>query len=297
MIRAGILSYRDYRYLWFVLVLAVAFSVLYISQYSADTPRGNTWQGYVLGTVGAVGILWLAYLGVRRRRYTSGGAPVLAWTSAHVYIGLLVLFVSTLHSSARITWTLHGLTYLLALVVTVSGIFGVAVYLVCPSLSARNRRDTPRSAMFAELLDLNRRVRALARRCPPRVLAAVSSAVDHSAVGGGVWAQLSGLDRSRHESIVDVRGSQRVRWIRNPGQRAIMTFVAQRIPQAGKSSEAQALQELLPLLSRRQAVLQSIRADIRLQSLMSIWLYLHVPLTVALIGALVAHIVSVFIYW
>jgi len=297
MIRAGILNYRDYRYLWLALILSVAASALYISQYSVDTPRGNTWQGYVLGAVAGVGILWLAYLGVRRRRYASGGAPVLAWTSAHVYIGLLVLYVATLHSSARITWTLHGLTYLLALAVTVSGMFGVTVYLVCPSASARNRRDQPRSEMFAELLELNRKVRTLARRCPPRVLAAVSSAVDHSAVGGGVWAQLSGLDRSRYEAIVDVRGSQRVRRIRNPGQRAIMSYVAERIPQAGKSSEAQALQELLPLLSRRQAVLQTIRADIRLQSLMSIWLYVHVPLTVALIGALVAHIVSVFIYW
>jgi hypothetical protein len=31
--------------------------------------------------------------------------------------------------------------------------------------------------------------------------------------------------------------------------------------------------------------------------MLEIWLYLHVPLTFALIAALVAHIVSVFFYW
>ena len=30
---------------------------------------------------------------------------------------------------------------------------------------------------------------------------------------------------------------------------------------------------------------------------MDIWLYFHVPLTFALLAALVTHIVSVFIYW
>ena len=37
--------------------------------------------------------------------------------------------------------------------------------------------------------------------------------------------------------------------------------------------------------------------DLQLQALMEIWLYLHVPLSFALLGALTAHIVSVFFYW
>ena len=37
--------------------------------------------------------------------------------------------------------------------------------------------------------------------------------------------------------------------------------------------------------------------DIRYKAIMDIWLYFHVPLTFALLAALVTHIVSVFIYW
>ena len=297
MSQHGILDYRGYRYLWVSLALGLAASVVYVSQYAFDTPRGNTWQGYVLGSVAGLGILWLSYLGVRRRRYRSAGAPVLAWTSAHVYIGLLVLVIATLHSSARVTWTLHGITYLLTLIVTLSGVFGIAAYLICPSLAARNRIEDSRAQMCAQLVDLDRKGRALARRCTPRICSAVLSAIDYTMVGGGVWAQLSGLDQSRFVLIEEIRGQERSRWARNRGQGAITRYVAERIPRAPKRVEVEALQELLPVLSRRQAVLRRIRTDIQLQGLMSIWLFIHVPLTVALVGALLAHIFSVFIYW
>jgi hypothetical protein len=295
--QVGILNYRSYRYLWFSSAVGLVASLVYVSQYAFDTPRGNTWQGYALGSVAALGMFWLAYLGVRRRRYKAGGAPVLAWTSAHVYIGLLVLLIATLHSSARVTWTLHGVTYLLALVVTLSGVFGIVVYVVCPSLAAQNRHDGSRAQMFAQLLDLDRRARALARRCPPRICSAVLGAVEGTVVGGGVWAQLSGVDHSRFLLIEDGRAGERSRWVRNRKQGAIARYVAERIPQAAKRAEVEALQELLPVLSRRQAVLQRIRVDVQLQGLMSIWLFVHVPLTVALVGALLVHIASVFIYW
>ena len=35
----------------------------------------------------------------------------------------------------------------------------------------------------------------------------------------------------------------------------------------------------------------------RLRALLEVWLFVHVPLTVALLAALTAHIVSVFYYW
>ena len=44
----------------------------------------------------------------------------------------------------------------------------------------------------------------------------------------------------------------------------------------------------------KSALLARIRRDIRYKALMEIWLYLHVPLTFALLAALTAHIVSIF---
>jgi hypothetical protein len=47
-------------------------------------------------------------------------------------------------------------------------------------------------------------------------------------------------------------------------------------------------------LSEKETLLARIRSDIRYKALMEIWLYLHVPLTFALIAALTAHIISIF---
>ena len=44
-------------------------------------------------------------------------------------------------------------------------------------------------------------------------------------------------------------------------------------------------------------VLSRIRQQMRIRALLEVWLYVHVPLTFALIAALAAHIVSVFFYW
>jgi hypothetical protein len=57
------------------------------------------------------------------------------------------------------------------------------------------------------------------------------------------------------------------------------------------------LRQLMDALSRKKSLASKVAQDIQLQALMEIWLYVHVPLTFALIGALTAHIVSVFYYW
>jgi len=37
--------------------------------------------------------------------------------------------------------------------------------------------------------------------------------------------------------------------------------------------------------------------DLRYHTLMSVWRYFHVTLSIALLAALIAHVVSVFFYW
>jgi hypothetical protein len=51
------------------------------------------------------------------------------------------------------------------------------------------------------------------------------------------------------------------------------------------------------LLERKAAALGRIRRHLRIRALLEIWLFVHVPITFALIAALIAHIVSVFFYW
>ena len=56
-------------------------------------------------------------------------------------------------------------------------------------------------------------------------------------------------------------------------------------------------ERVVVLLRKRDGQLEQIRRHMRLKAMLEVWLYVHVPLTVMLLAALTAHIVSVFYYW
>lgn len=290
MIHRNLLLFRRARYLWWSLFLLVASGVLYATQGNLQPPNGGTWQGYVLGSIGALLIVWLTFLGVRKRSYQSTVGTVQGWTSAHVYLGTALLIIATLHSGFQVGWNLHTLTYVLMCIVIASGFFGLYSYLNHPVLIARNREGGSRAELFAELFELDKQARTLTQKCPPDVGIAVNSSIERTTLGGGVYAQLFSGDESFF-----VRGAGAP--VQNADQRAVIDFVAERLPRAQKGAEAANLQQLIVLLCRRQAVLRRIRRDIRLRGWLKIWLYFHIPVTFALLIALILHILSTFVYW
>jgi hypothetical protein len=61
--------------------------------------------------------------------------------------------------------------------------------------------------------------------------------------------------------------------------------------------EVKVIDQVVELLERKDSALVRLRRHLRIRALLEVWLYVHVPLTFALIAALSAHIVSVFFYW
>jgi hypothetical protein len=291
VIHQGILRYRGGRYLWWAIALILGSTLLYATHGAGTQPSGDTWQGYVLGTVAGALVFWLAFLGVRKRQYSSTVGTVEGWTSAHVYLGSALLVVATLHSAAQVGWNVHTLSYILLWLVVLSGILGIQSYVMLPRLLSRNRESGARAQMFAELVELDRHARALTARCTPAVAAAIAGGVERTVIGGGVFTQLFGRD---HSSFV--AGEPGVP-TSNFDQQPLVDYVAARIPRVEKTAEAATLHEAVVVLCRRQAVLRRIRRDIKLQAWLNIWLYVHVPLTVALLVALVIHVLTTFVYW
>lgn len=294
----NILKYKNARYFFITLLMLVICVFIYASQGGKQPANGGTWQGYVLGTLGALLIIWLTALGKRKRNYSSRLGSLQGWASAHVYLGTSLLIVATLHCAVQFGYNVHTLAYVLMCLVIFSGFGGVYVYMRYPSLSARNRANSSREELFTELGGLNKSVRQLAKLCDPAVQSVVESAVDRTNIGGGVVAQLFALDYSQMVKVADDDSlTTAAARVGNKDQLEIVRFIGQRIPRSRKQDESANLQELLTMLCRRQALLRKIRKDIQLQSWMQIWLYIHIPLTIALLLALAIHIVSVFFYW
>ena len=292
----SVFAYKGGRYFWWALFLIAASTVLYVTQLGGvQPPNGGTWQGYVLGTVGALLIVWLAWLGVRKRRYARGSGTLQGWTSAHVYLGIALLFCASLHSALQLGWNVHTLAYFLMCAVIFSGFFGLYKYTSVPALIARNRSGLSRSKLFAELYDLDQEAQSIAAKCLPEVDESVKSALQRTSLGGGVRAQLFMRDKSTYLEPSENEALPALK--ANVDQQALVTMVTLRIPQAAKRMEAQNLQSLLRALVRRQAVIRQLRRDISLQGWLKVWLYIHIPLTLALIVSLIVHIVTTFVYW
>jgi len=152
-------------------------------------------------------------------------------------------------------------------------------------------------ADVAELYELDAQARDLAARCNPAVGLAVKSSIERTVLGGSVLRQLTGYDDSRLMVTQETTPDAGARLVANTDQQAAIDFVSNRLPRTDKRAEAAVLQSLVTVLCRRQMILRRVRRDIRLTGWLRLWLYVHVPLSIALLGALSAHILVTFVYW
>ena len=273
----SILVYRRFRYLRFGALLVLLCVVAYAAHQPLTAPNGGTWLGYGLGTVGALLILWLMWFGVRKRRYNKGPGLLEDWLSAHVYLGLALIVVATLHTGFQFGWNVHTLAYGLMMVVILSGVFGVYAYMRFPAMMTENRRSLTLDQMLAQMSELDAECREVALTLVDQVNAAVLDASENTRIGGGVLRQLSG----KEPDCATARALVKVRTLADQSD----------------MSEAAPLRRLISLLTRKDELLRRARRDVQLKALMDVWLYVHVPLSFALLAALLAHVISVFYYW
>lgn len=274
----SLLAYANYRFA----KVAAAVVVLTIAAYAWDKPPGGpgggTWLGYTLGTIGALLILWLLWFGVRKRKYATGTTTtLLAWLSAHVYLGATLIVIATLHAAFQVGWNVHTLAYALTLFVVLSGFYGVYVYLAVPRRLTDNLGDETRNSLLLKIADLDKQARELALGLPDAFNRLVLAAAQETRIGGGWLRQLSGTDPD-----------------------CATAAAVDRLQALGKDlrgEQARVNQQLYSVLLRKQEYLAKVRRDVAYKARLDLWLYFHVPASLALLGALTAHVVSVFFYW
>lgn len=290
--------YRKAFYLWMAVILSAVCIGLYSWHDPTEPPNGGTWLGYTLGTVGAVLILWLMYFGVRKRNYTSTFGTVQGWLSAHIYLGTALLIIGTLHGGMQFGWNIHTAAYVFMCAVIISGFFGVYTYIRYPHLMTRNRRNQTREQMFQEVSELDEESLRMAQEVSPYAQSIVASAIDRTFVGGSGSAQLSGRDQSKVLIPKDMNNLDGETVLSpNPDQEKVIALLVDQQSRSEDPELTKQLQDLINTLRNKKEVLLQIRNDIRIHGILRIWLYFHVPLSFALIGSLIAHIISVFYYW
>jgi hypothetical protein len=270
------LSYARFRWLKLSLLLVAGALAAYFALVPPRGRSGSTPVGYGLGILSALLMLWLMWFGVRKRRYGAGGAPLRGWLSAHVYLGTTLLLLVPLHSAFEFGWNVHTLAYAVMSAVIVSGFFGVGLYGFVPTPMTGNRPGEKLAALLQQIAEIDVQCRTLGRELPDFYTGAIRMAIDETRIGGGLRQQLAGTD-----------------------SRCGTTRALGKVRDHNEHLEPKArdaVNQLVELLARKQALLGRVRRDGRYKALLDLWLVIHIPLAVASVALVAAHVFIVLYY-
>ncbi|MEY4669293.1 MAG: hypothetical protein RL518_1992 [Pseudomonadota bacterium] len=266
------ISYHGYRWLILTVLAVVMCSAVYLIDDPIGGRNGGTIVGYTFGTLATIGVVWLMSYGVRKRAYYSSLGSVQGWLSAHVWIGTGLLVLVPLHAGFSFGWNVHTLTFLLMVVTIVSGIWGVFNYATLASRIESHRGGGKSTQILEHLQTLSSDVKAL---CKDKSEAFVSVA---QRLNPPFTVNLMMLLRKAPIAHID----QRV------AGAALATL---------PDSEHDEALRLFGILDQRCDLINGLLEEARVKALLRIWLFIHVPASVALCVALAIHILSVFFFW
>ncbi len=292
----GILSYRRFFYLKFSLILCLLSIGAYLWDTPMIMPNGGTWLGYGLGTIATVLMGWLLWLGIRKRHYASNWGTVRGWVSAHVYLGISLVLLVSLHSGFQFGFNVHTLAYVLMVIVVASGIYGVFAYHYYPQKINQVRGGLDTSTVLQEIAELNQESTKLAMTLDSTVHTTVLKAIENTRIGGTLWQQLH----------VTRLGRRRFGWQKPNAALAdivdenydnTMYRLANHLIASVDEDKRRPLRRLLELLGRRNALINRLQRHIQQKAFMRVWLFVHIPFSFAFLSATLVHIVTVFLYW
>jgi hypothetical protein len=183
----GFLRHAGFRWLKISSAIMLICIVSYMFIDVSPRHNGGSWYGYTLGTIGALLILWLTMLGVRKRAMTPGQWSLKAWTSAHVYLGLSLIVIGTLHTGFQLGWNIHTAAYVFMMIVIISGIVGIYFYVTIPKALSDNRDEMTETEMLENLRSLDRQLHEAAQPLSGEHATLVLQSLEQDPFGGGFF--------------------------------------------------------------------------------------------------------------
>lgn len=296
----------NYFFLKISILLSAASTFLYVVHDPVGPPSGNSWLGYSLGTIAGLIILWLLWFGVRKRTYIGTRFSLVRWLSGHVWLGLTLLVLATLHCGFQFDPNIHTLFYVLMVLTILSGMVGVYFYIKIPRIISNNLRGSSSTELQEDLNLKAREALSVAREIDPDVLELMVHAIDHLFLApkssnrkalarleevGASLLERRGSSPSAAARLSDFKTSLKTQYdLQGLSLNALV------IDLGFDRSPGEKLQSLLDLINDMVACQARIEKDRQANLKMRIWLLFHVPLSLATVVGLFVHIISVFYY-
>lgn len=261
-------NYKSYRWLWINLGLLTGFSVAYLLDNPVGGRNGGTMLGYGLGIFAALGILYLMWYGIRKRSYHAKHTTLKGCLSAHVWLGITLLVIVPLHAGFSFGVNVHTLTYLLMVVVILSGVWGALKYVDSAPAIRSHRGGGTVKKLLAQIHLLSSDIEGLAKQKSDQYLKLLHT-VDFKFTPS-VTAGLCG----KRPKLFDKEATAK-----------LLANLVEKEYQDGI--------KLISLVNKKRDLACQVLEEVGTTTQLRIWLFLHLPLSFALLVALTIHIVSV----
>jgi hypothetical protein len=246
-------------------------------RYGLDGRFGETWLTlrWLTGLVGLLGIAGVMAYPARKQVYRRRAGPLRYWMLAHVYLGVIAGLLLLLHGGRATGGLLTTLLMLAFDLVIVSGLFGIACYVIVPRIMTSIEGDpllvedlvTRRDELRATLAGIGAGDTQLRQIIEQKV--------------SGRFLSLSYLLRQylRREELTDMLAEAR----------------AEFKTEAKSLTEPQARPLLIEAIETA-ATLRRVDALIYLHRLLKVWLAPHVISTSLMLALMLVHIMQVVLF-
>ncbi|MDH5477296.1 MAG: hypothetical protein OEY50_03095 [Nitrospinota bacterium] len=257
----------------FTVIVAALLAIRYSMKIDESSYSPGDGMGLLYGILALALILFLSGYRIRKSLLRASVGSLHSWAQSHVYIGVILIVVVFLHSGFRTGGALSGLLLTLFLLVTASGAIGAILYKVVPlSLSKYGKHVMTMEVIGARFEKLLAEADKQAENRSDKFMETYNKHIRPSLASHGVkWGYIF---FDEEEVIKACREKMEALQLETQSDEVYgMSLVG-------------AIYMEKERLSHKWAMLNSLR----------VWLYLHVPLTMALLVALSFHILGSFYY-
>ena len=297
-----------------VFCLAVVWFI-FASVGQADWPSGSSLPGFTFGVIGGLICLFEFLIWPRKKLRSWRIGKVSTWMRAHIWLGLLAVPLLVLHTGFRWGGPLSSTLMTLFLVVIASGVWGLVLQQFLPE---KMLKEVPAETIFSQIDYVSELMAGEASRLVRSVCNITSDTNDsdnysdngHIVVGavrstGAIQGRMV-ITSSLLESVPDskplydffnehiygfLRNGQMAKSpLENPARaHSMFNSLRTKLPPAAH----EVVTVLEDLCNQRRQIIAQAKIQFWLHS----WLWVHLPLSVALIVLMFVHIFVSMKYW
>jgi len=293
---------------WMVLTLAVTIAgAVSYRMYVAASPygaSGGSWPGLIYGIVGTLAMVLAGLLAARKKVRTWRLGPARAWMQMHIWLGILAVPLLCFHAGFRLGGLLTTTLMVLFGIVTVSGLFGLVLQQYLPAMMTQRvpletlvgQMDHVREGLASDAYEL---VASLAGVMPEAAEEQARLAAEQAALQArpGNWKQVA--RKPPAPAPAPEAALLKEVYLREIRPYLLRDARARTTPPDLRTLAVRTPEEWRPKLERLAAICEEsyqLAVQRRLHDLLHGWLFVHAPLSFALLVLAAFHIVMALKY-